>query len=64
MGCSVQMIATLGVVAVLVMLVLAWVMAGRAAISGKGSDAEDNKRGGECESCECAGGACQRPSAD
>lgn len=64
MGCSVQMIATLGVVAVLLMLVLAWVMSGRAAISGKGSDAEDNKRGGECESCECAGGACQRPIAN
>jgi len=64
MECSVQMIATLGVVAVLVMLVLAWVMADRAALSGKGSNAEDNKRGGECESCDCTGGACLRPSAD
>lgn len=67
MGCSVRMIATLGVVAVLVMLVLAWAMAGRATATGAGGAtgyAGDSKRGGGCEDCECVGGACQRPSAN
>jgi hypothetical protein len=59
-----RMIATLGVVAVLVMLVLGWAMAGRATAGGKTGGARDIKRGGGCTSCECSGGACQRPGAD
>jgi hypothetical protein len=67
MECSVRMIATLGVVAVIVMLVLGWVMAARAVAGNKvskGANAVDSKRGEGCECCECAGGACQRPALD
>lgn len=64
MDYSVRMIATLGVVTVLVMLVLGWAMAGRVATDGGASDVGYGKREEECASCECTEDACQRPTAD
>lgn len=62
MDCSVRMIATLGVVAVLVLLVLSWAMANRAAgMPPASADAAEGKRG---EGYKCAGCACERPVAD
>jgi len=63
MDCSVRMIATFGVIVVLVLLVLAWAMANRAAVMplAIGNNVAEGKRGGGCG---CAGGACQRLAAD